>query len=61
MGALFLLFGNTQYLTDTMKGQSFLVFAVTFVGINAVAEMLVSTVVTGALCVALKRAQLLRG
>ena len=61
MGALILLYGNTQYLTDLMAGRNVIVFVCTFVGINAVAEMLVSTVVTGALCTALERARLMGG
>ena len=61
MGALILLYGNTQYLTDLIAGRNVIVFVCTFVGINAVAEMLVSTVVTGALCTALERARLLGG
>lgn len=61
MGALVLLYGNTQYLTDLMAGRNVIVFICTFVGINAVAEVLVSTVVTGALCMALERARLMGG
>ena len=61
MGALVLLYGNTQYLTDLMAGRSVIVFICTFVGINAVAEMIVSTLVTGALCTALERARLMGG
>lgn len=59
MGALILLYGNTQYLTDLIAGRNIIVFVCTFVGINAVAEMLVSTAVTGALCTALERARLM--
>lgn len=61
MGALILLYGNTQYLTDLIAGRNIIVFVCTFVGINAVAEMLVSTAVTGALCAALERARLMGG
>ena len=61
MGALILLYGNTQYLTDLIAGRNIIVFVCTFVGINAVAEMLVSTLVTGALCTALERARLMGG
>ncbi len=59
MGALVLLFGNTQYLTDLMAGRNVLVFICTFVGINAVFEMLASTVVTAALCATLEKARLM--
>ena len=57
MGALIWLFGDTQYVQDLMKGQNVVVFVCTFVGVNAVMEMLASTVVTGALCAALDRAR----
>ena len=60
MGALVLLFGDTQYLSDVMAGRNALVFICTYVGINAVAEMLASTLVTGALCATLERAGLLK-
>ena len=60
MGALVLLFGNTQYLTDLIAGRNVILFICTFVGINAVAEMLAATVVTAALCSALERAGLMR-
>ena len=61
MGALILLYGNTQYLTDLIAGRNIIVFVCTFVGINAVAEMVVSTLVTAALCTALERARLMGG
>ena len=60
MGALILLFGNTQYLNDLVAGRNVIVFVCTFVGVNAVAEALATTVVTGALTVALERSGLLR-
>ena len=60
MGALILLFGNTQYLTDLIAGRNVIVFICTFVGVNAVAEMLATTAVTGALTAALERSGLLR-
>ena len=59
MGALVLLFGNTPYLQELMDGRSAVVFICGFVGINAVFEMLASTVVTGALVSGLDRAHLL--
>ncbi len=59
MGALVLLFGNTQYLQDVMAGRNVIVFICTFVGINAVFEMLASTVITGALCSTLEKARLM--
>ena len=60
MGALVLLFGDTQYLTDLMAGRNVLLFICTYVGINAVAEMLASTMVVGALVATLERAGLLK-
>ena len=59
MGALVLLFGNTQYLTDLMAGRNVIVFICTFVGVNAVFEMLAATVVTCALCATLEKARLI--
>ncbi len=59
MGALVLLFGDTQYLTDLMAGRDLIVFICTFVGVNAVFEMLATTVINGALCSALERARLM--
>ncbi len=59
MGALVVLFGNTQYLTDLMAGRNLVVFICTFVGINAVFEMLAATVVNSALCSSLERARLM--
>ena len=60
MTALILLFGNTQYLTDLIAGRNVILFICTFVGVNAVAEALATTAVTGALCAALERSGLLR-
>ena len=59
MGALVLLFGSTQYVQDLMKGKSVILFICTYVGVNAVMEMLASTLVTGALCATLDRARLM--
>ena len=59
MGALILLYGNTQYLIDLIAGRNIVVFVCAFVGVNAVAEMLASTMVTAALCTALDRARLM--
>ncbi|MBE6951886.1 MAG: ECF transporter S component [Ruminococcaceae bacterium] len=59
MGALVLLFGDTQYLTDVMAGRNVIVFICTFVGVNAVFEMLAATAVTGALCATLEKARLM--
>ncbi len=61
MGALVLLFGNTEYVRQLMGGKNVIVFICTFVGINAVFEMLASTLITGAVCKALEKARLLGG
>ena len=49
MGALILLFGNTEYIQELMGGKNVIVFICTFVGINAVFEILASTIITGAI------------
>lgn len=59
MGALVLLFGNTEYVQGLVGGQNVIVFICSFVGINAVFEMIASTVITGILCTALGKARLL--
>lgn len=60
MGALVLLFGNTEYVQNLMGGQDVLLFICGFVGINAVFEIISSTVITGILCTALGKARLLQ-
>ena len=52
--------GMFAAITAARKGQNVLLFICSFVGLNAVMEMLASTVVTGALCTALERARLMR-
>lgn len=59
MTGLVLLFGNTEYLQGLIGGQNVILFICTFVGFNAVFEMLVSTAVTGLLAKALDRARLI--
>lgn len=58
MTALVLLFGNTPYMQDLIGGRNIIVFICTFVGINAVCEMIASTVITGAVGFALYKAGL---
>ena len=55
MAALVLLFGNTEYIQEMIGGRNIIVFICTFVGINAVCEMIVSTVVTAAVGTPLSR------
>ena len=59
MTALVLLFGNTEYIQGLMGGKNVIVFICTFVGINAVFEMLATTFITGAVCKALEKARLM--
>lgn len=60
MGALVLLYGETQYVQDLMAGRSVVAFVAAFVGVNAVIEAMAATLVTGALCGALEKAGLMR-
>ncbi len=59
MSALVLLFGQTEYVQGLMKGRSFLVFVCAFVGVNAVVEMVVCTIISGFVGVALYHAKIL--
>ena len=59
MLALVLLFGNTAEVQGMVGGKSFLLFIVTSVGINSVIEIVISTVLTGAVGTALKKAKLI--
>lgn len=59
MSTLVLLFGRTEYVQGLMNGQNVLVFICTFVGINAVCEMLSSTIITGAVGTVLCKAKLI--
>ena len=45
MSALILLFGNTDYVQGLIAGRNVIVFICAFVGVNAVVEMIVSTLV----------------
>lgn len=56
MTLLVVLFGSTQYMQELIGGRNILVFICTFVGINAVCEMIFSTVITAAVGAALFRA-----
>ena len=59
MTALGVLFGNTDYVQGLMGGKNVIVFICTFVGINAVCEMISSTILTGAIGAALSKARLI--
>ena len=56
MTSLVWLFGNTEYMQNSMAGRGMLTYIVAAVGVNGLVEMLVSTVVTGAVGAALIRA-----
>ncbi|MCI6004547.1 MAG: ECF transporter S component [Blautia sp.] len=59
MSALVLLFGNTEYVQGLIGGRNIIVFVCTFVGVNAVCEMVSATVLTGAVGAALSKAHLI--
>ena len=59
MSALVLLFGNTEYLQGLIAGRSVLAFVIASVGVNAVVEMIVAAVLTGAISAALHKARLI--
>ncbi len=61
MLALVLLFGNTEYLQSLIAGRNVIVFICTFVGINAVVEMLATTAAVGIICKALEKTKILGG
>jgi hypothetical protein len=59
MTALLLLSGNTDYVQGLRGGKNALLFIVTFVGVNAVVEMVVSTILSGLIGSALSAAKLI--
>lgn len=58
MSALVLLFGDTDYLKGLMKGKNVLLFIITFVGVNALFEIITTTIITTAVGSALYKAKL---
>ena len=60
MTSLVLIYGNTEYLQEKIAGRNILVFIIAFVGVNAITEMVSSTVITGAVGVALQKAKLVQ-
>ena len=58
MSALVLLFGQTEYMQGLINGRNILVFICAFVGVNAIFEMLSSTIITGAVGTVLCKARL---
>ena len=59
MGLLVILFSNTTYMQNAMAGRGVLAYLIASVGVNAVVEMIVAALVTGAAGSALKKARLL--
>ena len=59
MSALVLLFGSTEYVQGLMNGRDVLAFIVGFVGVNAVVEMVSSTIIAGLVGSALYQANVL--
>lgn len=59
MSALVLFFGSSEYLQGLINGQNILLFIITFVGINAVFEMIASTIITGMVGFALFKAKII--
>ena len=60
MTSLVWLFGSTEYMQDSMAGRGMLTYIVAAVGVNGIVEMVVSTVLTGAVGSALYRAGFIR-
>ncbi len=60
MTALVWLFGSTEYMQNSMAGRGMLTYIVAAVGVNGLVEMLVSTVLTGAVGSALIKAKLIK-
>lgn len=59
MTALVVLFGNTEYVQKLMDGRNIFAFIIAFVGVNALVEMVVSTVISGLVGTALHGAKVL--
>ena len=59
MTTLVVLFGNTEYMQGLIGGKNIILFVCGFVGINAVCEMVSSTIITGAVGFALLKAGLI--
>ena len=59
MSSLVLLFSQTGKMQENMAGKGFFAYLFASVGVNAVTEMIVAAVVTGAAIVALKKARLI--
>ncbi len=60
VATLLLLFGGDPYIKDMIAGRNILIFACVFVGINAVFEIIASTVVTTAVGVPLLKSKIFK-
>ncbi len=60
MTALVWLFGNTEYIQGLVGGRNIIVFICAFVGVNAVFEMISSTIITGLVGAGLFKAKVIR-
>jgi len=60
MTSLVWIFGGTEYMQNSMAGRGMLAYIVAAVGLNGVVEMLVSTILTGAVGSALIKAGFIR-
>ena len=56
MTSLVWIFGSTEYMQNSMAGRGMLTYIVAAVGVNGIVEMLVSTVITGAVGSAVHKA-----
>jgi uncharacterized membrane protein len=61
MTALVVLFGNTEYMQGLIAGRNVIAFVCGFVGVNAVCEMVSSTLLVGVIGTALSAAKLIPG
>ena len=59
MTFLVVLFGNTEYVQGLMNGRKVIIGCCMMVGVNAISEMVASTIITGAIGAALFKARLL--
>lgn len=55
MLSLVLLFGNTEYMQGLINGRNIIVFICTFVGINAIVEVVADTVAVGTVAKVLEK------
>lgn len=59
MSSLVILFGRTEYMQNMIGGQNVILFCCAMVGVNAISEMVSSTIITAAVGTALAKAHLI--